>query len=682
MKNFYSIRTLLLALFVVSLGFFTSCGDDDENALAGGQVQLLSFGPTGAKHGEEIRFIGHNLDQVESVEMQGATVAKAQFIEQTSTLIRLTVPEEAMAGKVTLKLSTGDNIVSKTDLSFEVPITVTDVTAEARPGGTITITGTKLTWVDSVGFGNEIVKQFISQSATKIELQVPANAKTGNLIIYGGGENPTFLETEEELVITLPEVTSIAPASIRHNEVLTITGTNLDLVGQVNFPGGGQVTTFESQSATSITLKVPTTATNGAPTLIAKGSLVEVKPTQTVSIILPVISNITTVRHTQNTTITGTDLDKIKEITFPGDFTVAKANFVSQSATQIVVAVPAMAKPGALKFKTMHDFTVTSATNNFNVLLPSVSSYAPELVAPNGTLTINGTNLDLIQDITFGGMTTKVSAFLNKTATRLQVTVPTAAQTGMPKFTLASGYVVEGPKLTVIMPTVSSITPAPVSPRAYMTINGANLNLVKSVKFTGGAEVTTFLTQSESQIILLVPTGAQTGKLTLTTQTNVVVVPDVEAEIVGVTPLPAIAYALFADERHANWGDWSFGGTRVWDATDVARMGTKSAKMTYISTGQYGAIRFHATTPISTAAYSEFTFSVYGGSGTNDKNLNVVFNEAYSSPAKVVKVVEGKWTTYTFPISELGDIATVSDFLLQSATDWPGDIYLDHIGFR
>ncbi|WP_205503646.1 IPT/TIG domain-containing protein [Rufibacter psychrotolerans] len=680
MKNLYKIRLALLALLVFSIGFLSSCGDDDENSPNGGQVELLSFGPTGAKHGEEIRFIGHNLNKVESIQFQGATVAKAQFIEHTSELIRLTVPEEAMEGMVTLKVSGGDDVVSKTVLSFNVPITITNVTAEARPGATITITGTKLTWVDSVGFGNETVKQFINQTPTQIQLQVPANAKTGKLIIYGGGEDPTFLETENELIVTLPTVTSLSPAAIRHDEVLTINGANLDLVGQVRFPGGSNVVTFESQSATAITLKVPTNATNGALTLVTKGSMVEVKPTQTITVTLPVISGITTVRHNQNTTITGTDLDKIKELTFPGDFRVARANFVSQSETQIVVAVPAMAGPGALGYKTMHDFTVASA-GNFNVLLPSVSSYSPAVVAPNGTLTINGTNLDLIQDITFGGMTTKVATFLNQNATRLQVTVPTTAKTGALKFTLASGYVVEAPEVSVVMPTVSSITPTPVAPGSYLTINGSNLNLVKSVKFTGNSVVTNFLTQSENQIILMVPTGARTGKLILVTHTNTEIETTQEATVGAAAP--TISEYIYDDALASGWAKWNgYNGVDVQDldnATNVKR-GSKSFKITF--SGASGTIQLKPNSPNFANGFTHIVLYVKGTANTRAAIQFKLGNGSFTGE-QAFDLVEGEYTVVQIPLSNFGNISSgVDEFLIKNQGTIPNTFYIDDLGLR
>jgi len=271
MKKFYNTRLLLLLCLVLSVGVITSCDDDDDNGMTNtGEVQLLSFGPTGVQHGEEIRFIGRNLNKVEMVEFTGASVAKASFLEHTSDLIRLTVPEEAMAGLVTLKLSSGEDVVSKSVLNFTVPITVASVTAQAKPGTNITIAGTRLNWVEGVVFETDTVMEFVSQSASELVLQVPLTAKTGPIVIIGGGVDPTIIETEEDLIVTLPMVTALAPGTVNKGGNLIITGTDLDLVKGVMFTGSEDaVTSFESQSATEIVVNVPANAATGSITLIA-----------------------------------------------------------------------------------------------------------------------------------------------------------------------------------------------------------------------------------------------------------------------------------------------------------------------------------------------------------------------------------------------------------------------------
>jgi len=49
-------------LITLSVGFVTSCDkDDDDDEVTSDKIQLFSFGPTGAKHGDTILFIGKNL---------------------------------------------------------------------------------------------------------------------------------------------------------------------------------------------------------------------------------------------------------------------------------------------------------------------------------------------------------------------------------------------------------------------------------------------------------------------------------------------------------------------------------------------------------------------------------------------------------------------------------------------
>src|ERR1700704_6324985 len=93
-------RTLALISFILSIGVLTSC-TKNNSAVDSGKVQLLSFGPTGAKHGDTLRFIGVHLDRVTSIQFTGgatAIVDQKSFTKQTSELINLIVPQAAEKG--------------------------------------------------------------------------------------------------------------------------------------------------------------------------------------------------------------------------------------------------------------------------------------------------------------------------------------------------------------------------------------------------------------------------------------------------------------------------------------------------------------------------------------------------------------------------------------------------------
>ncbi|HEV8271639.1 MAG TPA: hypothetical protein VGQ04_10070, partial [Chitinophagaceae bacterium] len=100
---------LLALISILSIGIVASCDKNDEEVNSD-KIQLLSFGPTGAKHGDTIQFIGTNLNKVTAIQFTGtnATVNQADFKKQTSDNIRLLVPQAAEKGYVTLKTPEGD----------------------------------------------------------------------------------------------------------------------------------------------------------------------------------------------------------------------------------------------------------------------------------------------------------------------------------------------------------------------------------------------------------------------------------------------------------------------------------------------------------------------------------------------------------------------------------------------
>ena len=260
-----SFKLLALISVILSIGIVTSC-DKDDDEVTSDKIQLLSFGPTGAKHGDTIQFIGTNLNKVTAIHFTGtnAVVNQADFKKQTSDNIRLLVPQAAEKGYVTLKTPEGD-IVSKSQFNIGVLTTVTSITAQARPGQNVTITGTYLNWVDKVTFSRDkVVTAFVSKTQTQLVVKVPDDAETGPLVLRFGGTDSANVQTADTLKVTLPVSSSFSPNPVKHATDLTITGTDLDLVKKVIFTSvTSPVTSFVSQTATQLVVKVPASTTKG-----------------------------------------------------------------------------------------------------------------------------------------------------------------------------------------------------------------------------------------------------------------------------------------------------------------------------------------------------------------------------------------------------------------------------------
>lgn len=517
------INTKLLSLVcvVISIAMITSCKKTDD--VGSGLVKLINFGPTGARHGDTLRFFGNNLNKVTAVEFTGpgASVPQSAFISQSSELILLKVPTQAERGFVTLKVPEGD-VVSKTQFNLEVAPTVTSLTVQARPGENITLTGQFMNWVTRVTFAdNKFVDTFVSRSLTQLVVKVPLDAQTGPLVLSYSGTKAGTTQTTDTFRVTLPVITSLAPNPVKHADNITITGTNLDLAKKVIFAG--------------VTTPVTT--------------------------------------------------------------------FVSQSATQIVVKVPGAATKGKVT-----------------------------LEAASGVQTSSATDLD------------------------------------------------------VLLPVITNMTPNPVDPGTNLTITGTNLNLVTSIKFENAAALTTFVSQTATQIVVRVPNGVLRGNVTLGVLNSTLTVRSANVlEVTGAVPPPTINFPIYNDVVTTNWsnnGGWiggGWGGTSNRDNTSPVREGTKSVKIDY--SGGYGSPLQLGGANISLAPYKTFHLSVFGAPGSAGKTITIGVNGVNGKFN--INVVEGKWTDYSIPLSTLTSETALKEIWVQEFSGTGGfTVYVDAIGLN
>lgn len=353
MKTFNKIKSwLLVALVATGAGLsFTACDDDDS--VYSYANQLHSFGPSPASRGETIRFIGSGLNEVSKI-IFPVDVEVTDFVSKTSEEIVVTVPQEAVPGRIRLIIGSKE-IVTKSIITFSEPITVESVTTPNEvltAGDEIVVTGEYLYNVASVTFGNNAevtTEAFTKQERHELRLKVPAEAKTGK-ITFSDGDMWTYT-TEKEYEVRTASVTALSKSALTEGEQFTITGENLQLVKRVIFPGDLESEFTVNADGTMLTTTVPVGTCSGVIDLELYSLDRIATPEFTVPTIeITGISPRFDIVPGLKLTVTGKLLNLVSRIEFPGGEIISSGWDVSADGNTLTVAAPASIVDGKITF--------------------------------------------------------------------------------------------------------------------------------------------------------------------------------------------------------------------------------------------------------------------------------------------------------------------------------------------
>lgn len=481
------------------------------------------------------------------------------------------------------------------------------------------------------------------------------------------------------------QLLSYGPTGAMHGDTLRFFGTNLDKVTEIQFTGPNasvKQSEFKKQNWEEILLIVPESAERGYLTLkTPQGDIV----TKTM-LNLSVASSVTAVsgpaRPGENVTLTGNYLNWVKSVTFNKNLTVT--NFVSQSLNQLVVTIPETAQTGRLVIEYGGTDSTSAETDTLWVKEPKITAVSPTPVKHATNLTLTGTDLDLARKVIFPGVSTPVTAFESQSATQIVVKVPGGATKGKVSVEAPSGVQTQSSvDMDVVLPAITAMAPSPVDPGANVTITGTNLDLVTGISFVGGTStVTSFVSQTPTQIVVKVPTGVLKGKLVFNVLNSTLTVQS-PMELVLTGGLPALAdftFPIYTDGLQNGFQDWSYTTSKDFNNTENVRQGTKAIKAEYGGNG-YQGITFHHSSTVPVGSYTKFEFSVFAPASLNGKKLQVVTNGAYGGSVPQVTLVGGEWTTFSVPLSGMGSFTEISEIVLQGA-GLTGTVYIDHVGLR
>lgn len=347
-------------------------------------------------------------------------------------------------------------------------------------------------------------------SDTVITVAVPAGITTGPISIQQGTGAQSFT-ADDFLAIGLgPYITGFSPLYGAVNDTVVITGAHLTNATGVKFNGTNALEFLPNANGMQITTRVPPGATSGPLTVSTLYGTSNTTASFTVVGPGPYITDFSPISGDSGTKvlIDGLHFTGVTNVTFNGRPGVILS---ATSDTLLQVAAPAGLTTGPIVVQTTVGNFATSS-NFFGK--PTVTGFAPVFGRANTNVVLSGTNLLGATGVSFGGMA--AGGFSATNNSTLVVAVPSGALSGLIRVGVpgASAF---SPSNFIVRPTLSGFAPAFGPVGTAVTLSGANFNAgTPVVRFTGVAAATpTGITFS--QMTVVVPAGAGTGPISVTT---------------------------------------------------------------------------------------------------------------------------------------------------------------------
>ncbi len=142
---------------------------------------------------------------------------------------------------------------------------------------------------------------------------------------------------------------------------------------------------------------------------------------------------------------------------------------------------------------------------------PTVGAFAPTSGIAGSSVTVTGTNFFSVSRVTLNNVPT---TFTVDSDTQIRFTVPPAATSGAVRVTTTTGSATSSGTFTVV-PLITTFSPSSGSPTQQVRIFGSGFGGATAVRFGGTAA--SFTVDSPNQITAIVPFGAATGPIRVTT---------------------------------------------------------------------------------------------------------------------------------------------------------------------
>lgn len=315
------------------------------------------------------------------------------------------------------------------------------------------------------------------------------------------GTDGALTATATLTVVPRPTLDGVAPAAGVVGDVVTLTGSGLDLVTGVAFNGTSAA--FTVVDAEQLTATVPSGAGTGPITLTVPGDRLD----GPLFVVGPRIDSFSPATAAVGATIT------INGSAFLGATAVrlggVDGSFTVNSYNRITATVPAGVVPGPITVTTPGG-TATS-TASFGVK-PAFTGFTPAKGTVGTLVTINGSGFAGTSAVTFNGASAAFTVASGGSS--ITATVPAAASTGKIGVTVG-GITIKTVNNFSVVPTITGFTPTSGPAGTVVTVTGSGFVNATRVTFTNVDAV--FAVDSPTQLHATVPGGINSGKITVRT---------------------------------------------------------------------------------------------------------------------------------------------------------------------
>ena len=319
-------------------------------------------------------------------------------------------------------------------------------------------------------------------------------------------------------------IVAFGPSPILRTQEIRITGTNLESVSQVAFPGEGATVdkaAFNKVDAQNIYVNVPDESVPGKIKLIVGGEAVATSVTPITfeePISISSISPTTGLSAGDEVTVKGDYVYNIYQAIFTSGVTgaaVEAEDFTYVSRREIRFRVPLAAESGVITFNDGADWTYESETplEILSATFTGLSTSTPDF---GQQIQIFGTNLHTVETIMFpGGVTSEFT--VSDDHKTITTNIPAETNSGAITMVLYSGASITTDEYTVPTIAITSVSKdKDIKVGDVITITGENFDRIETVTLPGyGILADDEYAISGNTLTFTVPEGMSDGNLEL-----------------------------------------------------------------------------------------------------------------------------------------------------------------------